>query len=119
MTPEGKVKKQVIRALKERGVYYFCPVTSGYGSSGVFDIVACYKGRFIGIECKADMKKKAPTLLQSCNARQAKALGGIVMVVDGTNVGHVVETLARIGEQDDSTEGFERFSFWPFDGVTT
>ena len=46
MTPEAKVKKKVAEALKKLGVYYFYPVTGGYGRSGVPDIVGCYNGKF-------------------------------------------------------------------------
>ena len=53
MTPEAKVKKVVVKQLKELGAYYFFPATGGYGKSGVPDIVGCYKGMFFGIECKA------------------------------------------------------------------
>ena len=59
---EKWVKQQVVKMLKDRGAYYFYPVASGYMSSGVPDIVACYKGAFIGIECKAGDNK--PSLLQ-------------------------------------------------------
>jgi hypothetical protein len=49
-TPEKKVKNKVTAQLKELGAYYFYPVTSGFGASGIPDIVGCYKGRFFGIE---------------------------------------------------------------------
>lgn len=38
MTPEAKVKAKVVKVLKEFGVYYFYPVTGGFGRSGVPDI---------------------------------------------------------------------------------
>lgn len=79
MTPEAKVKKRVTAILKEYGAYYFTPVTGGYGSSGVPDIVACLGGRFIGIECKA--KKNVPTALQEKNLDDISKAGGIAMVV--------------------------------------
>ena len=53
MTPEAKVKKKVVDVLKKNNAYYFFPATGGYGRSGVPDIVCCYRGIFIGIECKA------------------------------------------------------------------
>ena len=53
-TPESKVKKRVVDMLKSYGMYFFYPVTGGYGKSGVPDIVACWQGRFIGIEGKAN-----------------------------------------------------------------
>ena len=45
MTPEAKVKKVVVKHLKQMEAYYFFPATGGYGKSGVPDIVGCYKGR--------------------------------------------------------------------------
>jgi hypothetical protein len=47
-TPEKKVKQKVCAKLKELGAYYFYASTGGYGASGVPDIVACYKGNFLG-----------------------------------------------------------------------
>ena len=49
-TPEKKVKSKVVVQLKELGAYYFYPVTSGFGASGVPDIIACYKGKYFGFE---------------------------------------------------------------------
>ena len=73
-TPESKVKKTVTTYLKAMGCYYFYPVTSGYGNSGVPDIVGVYQGRFFGIECKAGKNK--PTALQQKNIDQIKAMNG-------------------------------------------
>lgn len=83
-TPEKKVKNKVVAQLEALGAYYFYPVTGGYGSSGVPDIVACLKGRFIGIECKANGNK--PTTLQQMNLDKIAAQGGIALVIDETNV---------------------------------
>ncbi len=52
MTPEAKVKKKVAEALKKLGVYYFYPVTGGYGRSGVPDIVGCYNGKFLELNVR-------------------------------------------------------------------
>jgi Holliday junction resolvase len=79
MTPEKKVKEKVVAVLKKYGAYYFYPVTGGYGTSGLFDIVACYKGKFIGIECKAG--KGQMTALQERNMEQAKAAGAFALVI--------------------------------------
>jgi hypothetical protein len=84
-TPEKAVKTKVVAQLKGLGAYYFYPVTSGYGASGVPDIICCYKGRFIGIECKA--KGNKPTTLQQMNLDKIAAQGGIALVIDETNVG--------------------------------
>jgi hypothetical protein len=49
MTPEAKVKKKVKQILDSFGCYHFYAFTGGYGRSGVPDIIACYKGRFIAV----------------------------------------------------------------------
>jgi hypothetical protein len=84
MTPEAKVKKQVRKILDEMECYYFFPATGGFGSSGVPDIVACYLGHFVGIECKAGDNK--PTLLQEKNLEHIKKSGGSSIVVNEKNL---------------------------------
>jgi Holliday junction resolvase len=84
LTPEKKVKNKVMKKLKELGAYSFYASTGGYGSSGVPDIVACYKGTFLGIECKANGNK--PTALQSKNLVDIAQAGGKSMVIDEDNI---------------------------------
>jgi Holliday junction resolvase len=93
-TPEAKVKKKVVEALRSLGAYYFYPVTSGYGASGVPDIVGCYRGRFFGIECKANGNK--PTVLQQMNLDRITSVGGIALVIDETNIEDVTKTLEKL-----------------------
>lgn len=95
-TPEAKVKAKVVAQLKELGAYYFYPVTGGFGSSGVPDIVGCYRGRFFGIECKA--KGNKPTELQKMNLNKIEGVGGIALVIDETNVDLVGEYLKGLTE---------------------
>lgn len=83
-TPEAKVKKQVKKILDDIGAYHFSPMTAGFGRSGVPDIIACYKGRFIGIECKAG--KNEPTLLQKHNIREIERNNGLAIVVNEDNI---------------------------------
>lgn len=91
MTPEGKVKREVVRQLKEMGAYYFSPVTGGYGRSGVPDIVGVYQGRFFGIECKAGSNR--PTALQEKNLADIVAAGGIGVVVNEDNMATIGDFL--------------------------
>lgn len=84
MTPEGRVKRKAIAELQKLGMYIFFPATGGFGRSGVPDIVCCYKGKFIGIECKANGNK--PTALQQSNLEEIVRNGGIAIVVDETSV---------------------------------
>jgi Holliday junction resolvase len=84
MTPEGKVKRKAIAELQKLGMYVFFPATGGFGRSGIPDIVCCYKGKFIGIECKAHGNK--PTALQQSNLEEIVNNGGIAIVIDETSV---------------------------------
>lgn len=80
MTPEGLVKKKVKKILDAYGVYYFPPATGGFGRSGVPDLVGCYRGRFIAIECKAG--RNTPTALQLREIDRINAAGGIAIWVN-------------------------------------
>jgi len=93
-TPEKKVKDQVVKTLESVGAYWFYPVMGGYGSSGIPDIVACYRGMFIGIECKAGDNK--PTALQMKNLNQISTAGGYSAVINETNIEDLNALLARI-----------------------
>lgn len=91
MTPEKKVKQRAVAQLKAMGAYYFYPATGGYGSSGVPDIVCCYQGRFIGIECKAGKGKT--TALQDKNLHEIREAGGTALVVNEENVDEITDLL--------------------------
>lgn len=91
MTPEAKVKKQVKKILDGFGCYHFYAFTGGYGKSGVPDIIACYKGHFIGIECKAGKGKT--TALQDLNITQIRKNQGLAIVVNESNMDELVKLL--------------------------
>lgn len=97
-TPEKKVKNKVVAVLKQHGAYYFYPIGGAYSAGGVPDIVACHRGVFIGIECKAGKNK--PTKLQERNLDMIRAAGGIALVVNEQNIGDVAEILTQIEEWD-------------------
>ena len=81
----------VRKVLDELGAYYVMPVTGGYGNSGAPDFLACLRGRFIGIECKAG--KGRTTALQEKNLSQISQSGGIALVINEENVGMLVSLL--------------------------
>jgi len=84
MTPEAKVKAKVVKLLKEHGVYYFYPVTGGFGRSGIPDVICCRNGHFLAIECKAGKNK--PTPLQEAEMKKIWDAGGTTMVINETNI---------------------------------
>ena len=93
-TPEAKVKAKAVAQLKALGAYYFYPVTGGYGSSGVPDIVGCYDGTLFGIECKAGKNK--PTALQQKNLDRITANGGLALLINEENLNEVTNILEAI-----------------------
>lgn len=98
MTAEAKVKKRVKEVLNALGAYYAMPATGGYGSSGVPDFLVCYKGRFIGIECKAGGGKT--TALQEKNLRLIQEAGGEAFVVNEENVTTLKFIMESLYEQE-------------------
>jgi hypothetical protein len=60
-------------------MYSYWPVPSGFGRTNI-DVLGCYRGRFFGIEVKADGKK--PTLKQTGELQSmAKAMGKTFVVI--------------------------------------
>lgn len=91
MTPEAKVKKQVKKVLDEINCYHFSPLTGGYGRSGVPDIIACVKGKFVAIECKAG--KGTTTALQKYNIEKINTAGGLAIVINESNIDSLLTTI--------------------------
>jgi len=83
-TPESRVKAKVSAILKKHNVYFFYPATGGYGRSGVPDVIACVRGRFVGIECKAGDNN--PTALQQRELQRIIDSLGRALVVRETNL---------------------------------
>jgi len=91
LTPERKVKQQVVALLKEAGAYYFFPSANGLGRSGIPDIIVCYRGRFVGIECKAG--KGQTTALQERELKRIREAGGVALVIWEDNINMVSSLL--------------------------
>ena len=96
-TPEKKVKDAVCTILKSHGVYYFYPVTGGFGRSGIPDIVGCYRGAFIAVECKAGKNK--PTALQCAEMLKIDKAGGMSMWVNEETIYVVEDAINLINER--------------------
>lgn len=85
MTPEGRIKKEIRQWLGTLpNCWYFMPVSNGMGSHGVPDLIICYKGVFVGIECKAPGKllSPGPTPLQKIQIRAINQAMGYAIATD-------------------------------------
>ena len=83
-TPEKKVKDKVVKLLKAHGIYYFFPATFGMGRSGVPDVVCCWRGKFLAVECKAG--KNTTTALQDREIAAIRSAGGIALIINENNL---------------------------------
>ena len=89
-TPEGKIKRWLDKSLKELGVWFYSPQAGPFGKAGIPDRVAIVRGRFVGIECKADKSKK-PTALQTKTMKEIEMQGGkCFLVYDKETIQEVV-----------------------------
>ena len=90
-TPEKLVKDKVKKMLDSLGIYHFSPPGMGLGRAGIPDLVCCYNGKFLGIECKAGKGKT--TALQERELDAIRAAGGFAFVVRETNLEELKEQL--------------------------
>ena len=95
-TPETKVKRKIADILKKYDAYYFFPASNGFGRAGIPDIIACYCGQFIAIECKAG--KNTTTALQRRELGAIEDAGGYALVINETNIEQVEEILQQLKE---------------------
>ena len=75
---EKNIENRIKNYLKSKGAYYFKHHGNQFSQVGVPDIIACYKGRFMGIEVKNETGKTSP--LQDVNLKMIKDAGGIGIV---------------------------------------
>lgn len=75
---EKNIENKIKNYLKSKGAYYFKHHGNQFSQVGVPDVIACYKGRFIGIEVKNETGKTSP--LQDINLKMINDAGGIGIV---------------------------------------
>lgn len=94
MTPEGRVKAMVNKALATLPrKYKFMPVQNGMGMPGL-DFYNCVNGWFIAIETKTTNKKL--TGRQKLTADEITNAGGVVFVIrDQSDVDYMMGTLKK------------------------
>ena len=80
-TPEGLVKQKVkdfLKSLPE--CWFFSPNGGAFATHGVPDVVVVFRGRFVGIECKAPGKEKNTTASQDRVLESIRQAGGVSFV---------------------------------------
>jgi len=118
MTPEGKVKAEIKKILKEKGIFYFMPNMSGLGSTGMPDFLLCINGSWVTIEAKRDSKAKI-TPKQQVRMKQLRQAGALTLLVHADNMGDFQSYISELyirrnGLQLDWKEAEFYFSILPF-----
>lgn len=92
---EKNIENKIKSYLKSVGAYYVKYHGNQFSQVGVPDILACYKGAFIGIEVKNETGKTSP--LQDVNLKMINEAGGIGIVA--RNVEQVKDAINYIDGQ--------------------
>lgn len=92
---EQPVQSAIIKHLTKRGAYVIKTIISN--RSGVPDIIACYKGKFLGLEVKAPDLVHTATELQLHNIESINNANGIGAIV--TSVDEAENILAKVDKE--------------------
>jgi hypothetical protein len=95
-TPEGRIKAKLDKMLSQVGVWFYSPQAGPYGVAGIPDRVVCAAGKFVGIEAKADEKKKPTRLQMQCMAKIEAAGGKCFVVYDEATIEEVRRYLVEV-----------------------
>lgn len=91
--PEAKLTKKLLDRLRGRGAWAV-KVHGNIHSTGIPDIVACYRGRMLGLEVKVPGREGTLTKYQAHTLEQIKGARGIARVV--TSVDQIDKILDSI-----------------------
>lgn len=94
-TPEGKVKDDIKKWLRDRGIWFYMPVQNGMGVTGIPDFVCCMAGKFVAIEAKAPGKRANTSANQDHQIAAIHKAGGAAIVVDDVAQLDVLERKER------------------------
>lgn len=90
------LEREIVTAIKRylaslgSDVFFWKEHGSVYGTNGVPDIICCYKGRFLGLECKLPGGRL--TKLQKRTIEQINRAGGVACRVESVeDVKRVIE----------------------------
>lgn len=104
---EESVKDKIKQILTDEKVHFRMPPANGYGKAGDFDFVCCVRGLYLGIEAKRD-DKEAPTALQTDNAMDCIASGGVALLIHKDNIDVLRVTLCAMRQRNITVP-----SHWP------
>lgn len=101
------LERDIVAAIKTylaslgRDVFFWKEHGGPYGTSGIPDIIICYKGRFIGMECK--LPNSHLTELQKRAIRKINEAGGYAARVE--SVADAQAIIRRVDEEIEENRG--------------
>lgn len=87
-TGHAKLLSEICDFLRKNGIWYVRTNSHGYGRKGIPDILACYRGAFVGIEAKIAPDTPKPWQLKELGAIR-EAGGKALVVYNIGELGHV------------------------------
>ena len=96
MAEEKQFEEKVKRLLKSRGAWVLKTWGGGLQRSGIPDLLICYKGKFMGIELKAE--KGRVSELQNRELKLIRDAGGMGFVLRPSQFGDLIAILDSIDE---------------------
>ena len=93
---EKRTREMIDKILNKYKAWHFAPVNFGMGRDGVPDVIACYKGHFIGIEAKGWKTGHKLTTAQAKTIEDIKAQGGKAIVINPFNLDELDALLGGI-----------------------
>jgi hypothetical protein len=97
---EKTIVKRIVTYLKTLDECFFWKEHGGqYGTSGIPDIICCYKGKFVAFEVKNETGKLSA--LQSVTLKKIKVAGGVAVEVRSLDeVKKIIEKVDNGGDYD-------------------
>lgn len=94
MAEEKRFEEKIKALLKSRGAWFLKTWGGGFQRSGIPDLLICYKGKFIGIELKAEKGKVSE--LQNRELRLIRDAGGMGFIARPSHFGDLIQLLDAI-----------------------
>lgn len=98
---EGQLTRKMKEYLIERGAYAEVIWGGGFQASGIPDILASYRGRFLGLEVKLDYNK--PSKIQEVKLDLINRSGGVGRVV--RSIADVEDVLSMVDREMENENG--------------
>lgn len=93
-TPEGKIKADIKAYLDDIGAFWSMIKGGAHSKPGDPDMVACYRGRYIGIEAKTPTGVQSE--IQKLREKQITAAGGTYILA--RSVDDVIDTIEALND---------------------